>query len=78
MSHPQIEVFLVTGGTADDVDVNFDSTEIYDPTNINLGWVVAGAKLPRPMCCLRAIKIDDRVLMFGNFLINLNAHKHKI
>ena len=65
MSHPQIEVFLVTGGTADDVDVNFDSTEIYDPTNINLGWVVAGAKLPRAMQGSKAINIDGRVLIFG-------------
>ena len=55
----------MTGGTADDVDVNFDSTEIYDPTNINLGWVVAGAKLPRAMQGSKAINIDGRVLIFG-------------
>ena len=75
-----IQVFLVTGGnTGSSLGgywIYLDSTEVYDPTVST--WVVAGAKLPRPMCCLRAIKIDDRVLMFGNFLINLNAHNHKI
>ena len=57
-------MFLVIGG----VDENWntlESTEVYDPSVGS--WVVAGAKLPRPMCCLRAINIDDRVLMFGNF-----------
>ena len=66
-----IQVILVTGGY--DYDGYFlDSTELYDPSVGS--WVVAGAKLPRPMCCLSAINIDDRVLIFGNFLINLNAH----
>ena len=64
MSHPQIEVFLVTGGNKGDFD-GLDSTEIYDPTNINLGWVVAGAKLPRAMLGLKATNIDGRVLIFG-------------
>ena len=62
-------MFLVIGG-ADENWNTLESTEVYDPSVGS--WVVAGAKLPRPMCCLRAIKIDDRVLMFGNFLINLN------
>ena len=54
-----IQVFLVTGGYF------LDSTEVYDPSVGS--WVVAGAKLPRPMARLKAINIDDRVLMFGNF-----------
>ena len=28
-------------------------------------WVTTGAKLPRPMDGLRAVNIDDRVLIFG-------------
>ena len=59
----------MTGGY--DENYSFlDSTELYDPSVGS--WVVAGAKLPRPMSDLKAINIDDRVLMFGNFLINLN------
>ena len=54
----------MTGGY--DENYSFlDSTELYDPSVGS--WVVAGAKLPRPMFGLRAINIDDRVLMFGNF-----------
>ena len=57
-------MFLVTGGYGNS---NYlDSTELYDPSVGS--WVMADAKLPRPMCCLRAINIDDRILMFGNFL----------
>ena len=66
MSHPHIEVFLVTGGTGADEDLNsLDSTEIYDPANIKPGWVVAGAKLPRAMIGLKATNIDGLVLIFG-------------
>ena len=52
-----IQVFLVTGGYF------LDSTELYDPSVGS--WVVAGAKLPTPMSSLRAINIDDRILIFG-------------
>ena len=40
-----------------------DSTEVYD---LSVGsWVVADAKLPRPMDGMRAISIHNRVLIFG-------------
>ena len=52
-----------------------DSTERYDPS---IGsWVKAGAKLPRPMSDLRAVNIDDRVLIFGNFLKMKNSYTEK-
>ena len=54
----------MTGGNKGDFD-GLDSTEIYDPTNIMPGWVVAGAKLPRAMLGLKATNIDGRVLIFG-------------
>ena len=59
-------MFLVIGG----VDENWntlESTEVYDPSVGS--WVVAGAKLPRPMYGLRATNIDDRVLIFGIFFL---------
>ena len=46
-----------------------DSTELYDPSVGS--WVVAGAKLPRPMSDMRAINIDDRVLIFGSSILLL-------
>ena len=57
-------MFLVTGGIG--YYSYLDSTEVYDPSVGS--WVVADAKLPRPTSELRAINIDDRILMFGNFL----------
>ena len=54
-------MFLVTGGYG---SVYLDSTEVYNPS---VGWVETAAKLPRPMVSLRAINIDDRVLIFGRF-----------
>ena len=46
-----------------------DSTEVYDPSVGS--WVTTGAKLPRPMIDMRAVNIEDRVLIFGRFLKNL-------
>ena len=57
----KIQVFLVTGGYGSGY---LDSTELYEPSVG--GWVIAGAKLPRPMISLKAINIDDRVLIFGS------------
>ena len=58
-------MFLVTGGYSGRGHL-LDSAEVYDPS---VGtWVVNGAKLPTPMSDLRAINIDDRVLIFGRFL----------
>ena len=34
----------------------------------NSGWILSGAKLPRPMNGLRAANIDGRVLIFGRSL----------
>ena len=63
----------MTGGT--DCDDNLDSTEVYDP---RVGsWVMTGAKLPTPMCCLSAINIDDQVLIFGRFLNIISEPKKK-
>ena len=65
-----IQVLLVTGGYGSrylDFDINtplLDSTEVYYPSVGS--WVIAGAKLPRPMISLKAIYIDDRVLIFGS------------
>ena len=53
----------MTGGY--DENYSFlDSTELYDPSVGS--WVVAGAKLPRPMSGQRAINILNKVLIFGN------------
>ena len=64
-------MFLVTGGSGSryfDFDINtplLDSTEVYYP---GVGsWITIGAKLPTPMSDLRAVNIDDRVLIFGTF-----------
>ena len=62
-------MLLVTGGYGSRyLDYNIitsllDSTEVYDPSVGS--WVMAGAKLPGPMSDLRAVNIDDRVLIFG-------------
>ena len=50
-----------TGGAYD--GYHLDSTELYDPSVGS--WVTTGAKLPTPMSDLRAINIDDQVLIFG-------------
>ena len=57
-------MFLVTGGYEYNGGHYLDTTETYDPL---LGsWAASGAKLPRPMSYLRAVNINDRVLIFGN------------
>ena len=55
----------MSGGWVDDWNFS-DSIEVYDPS-VGL-WTVASAKLPRPMDGLRAINIDDRILIFGNYI----------
>ena len=50
----------MTGG---DDGYFLDSTEVYDPSVGS--WNTTGAKLPRAMSDLRAINIDERVLIFG-------------
>ena len=55
----------MTGG--DDGYNVLDSTEILD---LMVGrWVASGAKLPHLMTELRAVNIDDRVLIFGKMTI---------
>ena len=53
-------MLLVSGGY--DGSVKIDSTEIFDPS---LGSWRAGAALPSPRSILRAISIDNRILIFG-------------
>lgn len=53
-------MFLVTGGW-DGAEI-LDSTEMLDPS---IGSWVNGAKLPQPMSGLKAININDLVLIFG-------------
>ena len=57
------QVLLVTGGLGLDGSQSLDSTEVYNPSVG--GWAITGAKLPIPMFGLKAINIDDRVLIFG-------------
>ena len=54
----------MTGGA--NGDYLLDSTELYDPSVGS--WVTTGANLPRPMIDMRAINIDDRVLIFGKVI----------
>ena len=56
-------MLLVTGGADGSWD-HSDTTETFDP--LVGSWVASGAKLPRPMLGLRAVNIDDRLLIFGN------------
>ena len=55
---------MVTGGYGSD---NLDTTETLDTGASS--WVTSGSKLPRPMQGLRAVNIDDRVLIFGNYTL---------
>merc|ERR1719468_582757 len=55
-------MFLVTGGDDGSWD-HSDTTETFDP--LVGSWVASGAKLPRPMYYLRAVNINDRLLIFG-------------
>ena len=66
-------MFLVTGGLTDFDSGILDSTEILD---LKVGsWVTSSAKLPRPLSYLRAVNINDRVLIFGN---HISAQLHSI
>ena len=56
-------MLLVTGGADGSWD-HSDTTETFDP--LVGSWVASGAKLPRPMYYLRAVNINDRLLIFGN------------
>ena len=53
----------MTGGVDEyEMDIT-DSTETYD---LSTGrWVITQAKLPKIMLYLRAITIDNRILIFG-------------
>ena len=64
-----LQMYLVTGGYGQSFTF-LDSTELYDPS---LGsWTVAGARLPSPSVGLRAVNIDERILVFGkNIFIDL-------
>ena len=53
-------MFLVTGGW--DGTKILDSTEVFDSS---LGSWTLRAKLPWPVSGMRAININDRVLIFG-------------
>lgn len=53
-------MYLVTGGW--DGSQILDSTEVFDPS---VGSWTLGAKLPWPVSGMRAININDRVLIFG-------------
>ena len=55
-------MFLVTGGY--NGFNSLDSTETFDP--LVGSWTASGAKLPRPMWGLRAIRAEN-VLIFGNY-----------
>ena len=55
---------MVTGGYGSD---NLDTTETLD-TDAG-SWVTSGSKLPRPMQGLRAVNIEDLVLIFGNYTL---------
>ena len=54
----------------------FDGSEYLDTTETldadASSWVTSKAKLPRPMSTLRAANIDDRVLLFGNYILFIN------
>ena len=48
---------------------------MYDPSVGS--WVVTAAKLPKPRNGLRALNIDDRVLIFGKFSKMKNSYTEK-
>ena len=61
------QVFMVTGGYTGSSDATFDTTETFASDEDS--WVTTAAKLPRPMRGLRAATFDDRVLIFGNYIL---------
>ena len=61
---------MVTGGlTGSDY---LDTTETF--TSDEDSWTTTGARLPRPMGALRAATIDDRILIFGNYILFITHH----
>ena len=58
-------MFLVIGGYNPNIFV--DSIELYDRSVGS--WVVARAKLLRRMVSMRAVNIDNRVLIFGKVFL---------
>ena len=62
---------MVMGGYGYGSD-HLDTTETF--TSDEDTWTTAGARLPRPMSGLRAAKIDDRVLIFGNYTLIFITH----
>ena len=56
---------MVTGGGGRD-GVDLDSTELYDPSTGH--WRMSGA-LPSAMIGLRAITVNNRVLVYGETIL---------
>ena len=56
---------MVTGGFGSDDQL--DTTEIFAGDEDT--WATSGARLPRPMYALSAATIDDRILIFGNYIL---------
>ena len=55
---------MVTGGH--NYDFSLDSTELYDPSTGH--WRMSGA-LPSAMIGLRAITVNNRVLVYGETIL---------
>ena len=53
------------------------TSDVIETFDSELGsWAISGAKLPRPMMDMRAVNIDGRVLIFGNYnFIHTKYHK---
>ena len=49
-----------------------DSAELYNSTVGS--WAMAGARLPTAMDGLKATNIDDKILIFGIFILFYNKH----
>ena len=58
------QVLIVMGGRNGNGDL--DSTETLDTDASS--WITSEARMPRPMTGLRAANIDNRVLIFGNYM----------
>ena len=58
----KLQIYLVSGGYTGYTGVYLDSTELYNPGLYTWANV---ASLPSPMGGLRAVNIDNRILVFG-------------
>ena len=60
-------MLLVTGGYYETFHPNtyhyLDSTETFDP--LVGSWTTSGARLPHPTEYVKAVTLDNRVLLFG-------------